>query len=208
MRYDRCKKLFGKFEHLQKLNVLICGVGGVGGYALDCLYRSGVKNITIVDFDTFDITNQNRQIGSEFLGEKKVEVLARLYPGVTPIDMKLTPQNIENLNLEKYDIVIDAIDDLNAKIALILKAYPKIVSSMGAAKRIDPTKIRIDSIWKTQNDPFAKKIRDRLKKENFKGDFKAVFSLEKPIPCDMGSFVGVTGAFGFALCSEVLKDFV
>jgi tRNA A37 threonylcarbamoyladenosine dehydratase len=112
------------------------------------------------------------------------------------------------LDLEKYDIVIDAIDDLNAKIALILKAYPKIVSSMGAAKRIDPTKIRIDSIWKTQNDPFAKKIRDRLKKENFKGDFKAVFSLEKPIPCDMGSFVGVTGAFGFALCSEVLKDFV
>ncbi len=208
MRYDRCKKLFGKFEHLQKLNVLICGVGGVGGYALDCLYRSGVKNITIVDFDTFDITNQNRQIGSEFLGEKKVEVLARLYPGVTPIDMKLTPQKIENLDLEKYDIVIDAIDDLNAKIALILKAYPKIVSSMGAAKRIDPTKIRIDSIWKTQNDPFAKKIRDRLKKENFKGDFKAVFSLEKPIPCDMGSFVGVTGAFGFALCSEVLKDFV
>ncbi|NPA87090.1 MAG: tRNA threonylcarbamoyladenosine dehydratase [Epsilonproteobacteria bacterium] len=208
MRYDRCKKLFGKFEHLQKLNVLICGVGGVGGYALDCLYRSGVKNITIVDFDTFDITNQNRQIGSEFLGEKKVEVLARLYPGVTPIDMKLTPQNIENLDLEKYDIVIDAIDDLNAKIALILKASPKIVSSMGAAKRIDPTKIRIDSIWKTQNDPFAKKIRDRLKKENFKGDFKAVFSLEKPIPCDMGSFVGVTGAFGFALCSEVLKDFV
>ncbi|WP_457563742.1 tRNA threonylcarbamoyladenosine dehydratase [Caminibacter pacificus] len=208
MRYDRCKKLFGKFEHLQKLNVLICGVGGVGGYALDCLYRSGVKNITIVDFDTFDITNQNRQIGSEFLGEKKVEVLARLYPGVTPIDMKLTPQNIENLDLEKYDIVIDAIDDLNAKIALILKAYPKIVSSMGAAKRIEPTKIRIDSIWKTQNDPFAKKIRDRLKKENFKGDFKAVFSLEKPIPCDMGSFVGVTGAFGFALCSEVLKDFV
>ncbi|WP_456488949.1 tRNA threonylcarbamoyladenosine dehydratase [Caminibacter pacificus] len=208
MRYDRCKKLFGKFEHLQTLNVLICGVGGVGGYALDCLYRSGVKNITIVDFDTFDITNQNRQIGSEFLGEKKVEVLARLYPGVTPIDMKLTPQNIENLDLEKYDIVIDAIDDLNAKIALILKAYPKIVSSMGAAKRIEPTKIRIDSIWKTQNDPFAKKIRDRLKKENFKGDFKAVFSLEKPIPCDMGSFVGVTGAFGFALCSEVLKDFV
>jgi tRNA A37 threonylcarbamoyladenosine dehydratase len=207
MRFDRCKKLFGKFEHLQKLNILICGVGGVGGYALDCLYRSGVKNITIVDYDIFDVTNQNRQIGSEFLGEKKVEVLARLYPGVTPIDMKLSPQNIESLDLKKYDIVIDAIDDLNAKTALILNAYPKIISSMGAAKRIDPTKIRIDSIWKTQNDPFAKKVRDRLKKEKFKGDFPAVFSLEKPKQCDMGSFVGVTGAFGFALCSEVLKDF-
>jgi len=207
MRYDRCKKLFSKFDHLQKLNILICGVGGVGGYALDCLYRSGVKNITIVDFDTYDITNQNRQIGSEFVGEKKVEVLSRLYPGVIPIDMKLTPQNIQTLEIEKYDIVIDAIDDLNAKIALITKAYPKIISSMGAAKRIDPTKIRIDSIWKTQNDPFAKKVRDRLKKINFKKDFPVVFSIEKPKECDMGSFVGVTGAFGFALCSEVLKDF-
>ncbi len=208
MRYDRCKKLFSKFENLQKLKILICGVGGVGGYALDCLYRSGVKEITIIDFDTFDKTNQNRQIGSEFTGEKKVKVLKKLYPGIKTIDMKLTPENIKTLDLEQYDIVIDAIDDLNAKIALIKKAYPKIISSMGAAKRIDPTKIKIDSIWKTQNDPFAKKIRDRLKKENFKGDFKVVFSLEKPIVCDMGSFVGVTGAFGFALCSEVLKDFV
>ena len=208
MRFDRCKKLFSKFEHLQNLKILICGVGGVGGYALDCLYRSGVKNITIIDFDTFDKTNQNRQIGSEFVGEKKVEVLAKLYPQITPIDMKLSPQNIETLDLTPYDIIIDAIDDLNAKIALIKKAHPKIISSMGAAKRIDPTKIRIESIWKTQNDPFAKKVRDRLKKESFKKDFKVVFSLEKPINCDMGSFVGVTGAFGFALCSEVLKDFV
>jgi tRNA A37 threonylcarbamoyladenosine dehydratase len=78
---------------------------------------------------------------------------------------------------------------------------------MGAAKRIDPTKIRIDSIWKTNTDPFAKKIRDKLKKD-FKKDFKVVYSIEKPINCDMGSFVGVTGAFGFALCSEVLKDFI
>jgi tRNA A37 threonylcarbamoyladenosine dehydratase len=208
MRYDRCKKLFGKFEHLHNLNILICGVGGVGGYALDCLYRSGVKNITIVDYDIFDVTNQNRQIGSEFVGEKKVKVLAKLYPGVNPIDMKLSSENIKSLDLKKYDIIIDAIDDLKAKIALIKEAYPKIISSMGAAKRIDPTKIRIDSIWKTNTDPFAKKIRDKLKKENFKGDFKVVYSIEKPIPCDMGSFVGVTGAFGFALCSEVLKDFV
>ena len=208
MKYDRCRKLFSKFEKLQKLNILICGVGGVGGYALDCLYRSGVKNITIIDYDTFDITNQNRQIGSEFVGSKKVEVLAKLYPGIIPIDMKLTPENIKEIDFKKYDIVIDAIDDLNAKITLITSAYPKIISSMGAAKRIDPTKIKIDSIWKTQTDPFAKKVRDRLKKIGFKGDFKVVFSTEKPINCDMGSFVGVTGAFGFALCSEVVKDFV
>ena len=208
MRYDRCKKLFSKFEKLQSLKILIAGVGGVGGYALDCLYKSGVKNITIIDYDTFDITNQNRQIGSEFIGEKKVDVLAKLYPSITSIDMKLTPENIKEIDFNKYDIVIDAIDDIKAKITLIISAYPKIISSMGAAKRIDPTKIKIDSIWKTQTDPFAKKIRYELKKKGFKDDFKAVYSTEKPIECNMGSFVGVTGAFGFALCSEVVKDFV
>ena len=208
MRFERCKRLFSKFEHLKDLRVLICGVGGVGGYALDCLYRSGIKDITIIDYDVFDETNQNRQIGSEFVGEKKVEVLSRMYKGINAIDLKLTPENINTIDFNDYDVVIDAIDDLKAKIALIKKAYPKIISSMGAAKRIDPTKIRIDSIWKTNTDPFAKKVRDKLKKEQFKGDFKVVFSIEKPIECNMGSFVGVTGAFGFALCSEVVKDFV
>jgi len=208
MRFDRCKKLFSKFDSITKLKILICGVGGVGGYALECLYKSGVRDITVVDYDTFDITNQNRQIGSEYVGEKKVDVLCRLYPGIRGIDLKLTKENIKTLNIPQFDVVIDAIDDLDAKTELIKTAYPNIVSSMGAAKRIDPTKIRIDSIWKTNTDPLAKKIRDRLKKENFKGDFKAVFSIEKPVKCDMGSFVGVTGAFGFALCSEVLKEFV
>ena len=208
MRYDRCRKIFSKFEKLQNLRVLICGVGGVGGHTLECLYKSGVKNITIIDYDTYDITNQNRQIGSEFVNEKKVEVLAKIYPGIIPIDMKLTPENIKKIDFNNYDIVIDAIDDVKAKIELIILAYPKIISSMGAAKRIDPTKIKIDSIWKTQTDPFAKKIRQELKKRDFKGNFNVVYSTEKPIECDMGSFIGVTGAFGFALCSEVLKDFV
>jgi len=73
LRFDRCKKLFSKFNELKKLNVLICGVGGVGGHVLNCLYRSGVSNITIIDYDVFDITNQNRQIGSEFVGLKKLK---------------------------------------------------------------------------------------------------------------------------------------
>ena len=208
MRYDRCRKLFSKFEKLQNLNVLICGVGGVGGYALECLYRSGVKNITIIDYDIFDETNQNRQIGSEFVGEKKVEVLAKLYPGIIPIDKKLTPKNIQKIDFEKYDVIIDAIDDIKAKISLIVSAYPKIISSMGAAKRIDPTKIKVSSIWQTDTDPFARKIRQELKKINFEKDFKTVYSTEKPIECEMGSFVGVTGTFGFTLCSEIIKNFI
>ena len=208
MRYDRCRKIFSKFKKLQNLKVLICGVGGVGGYALDCLYKSGVKNITIIDYDTYDITNQNRQIGSDFINEKKVEVLAKLYPGIAPVDMKLTPENIKKIDFNNYDIIIDAIDDIKAKTALIISTYPKIISSMGAAKRIDPTKINIDSIWKTQTDPFAKKIRQELKKLNFKGDFPVVYSTEKPINCNMGSFIGVTGVFGFTICSEILKKFI
>ena len=208
MRYDRCRKIFSKFGKLQNLKVLICGVGGVGGHTLECLYKSGVKNITIIDYDTYDVTNQNRQIGSENTGKKKVEILAKLYPGIIPIDMRLTPENIKEIDFNNYDIVIDAIDDIKSKITLITNSYPKIISSMGAAKRIDPTKIKIDSIWKTQNDPFAKKIRQELKKINFNKDFQVVYSIEKPIECNMGSFIGVTGAFGFALCSEIIKEFV
>ena len=203
MKFDRCRKLFSNFEELQKLNILICGLGGVGGYALDCLYKSGIQNITAIDYDTFEITNQNRQIGSEYIGEKKTEVFKRLYPNIEIIDIKLTPEFIENFDFSKFDYVIDAIDDIPAKIALIKKTYKKIISSMGAAKRIDSTQIEITSIWKTYNDPFAKAIRERLKKEKFNKNFKVVFSKETPTKCEMGSFVGVTASFGMSLCSYI-----
>ncbi len=206
MRFDRCKKLFSKFDKLKKLKILIVGVGGVGGYALDCLYKSGVCDITIVDFDKFDITNQNRQIGSEFVGEYKVEVLKKIYPGIKAINKKITPENIDELNLNEYDIIVDAIDDLKSKIALIKAREAKnIISSMGAAKRVDPTQIRVDKLKNTHTDPFARRLRQLLKEYK---DLKVVFSTEKPIECDMGSFVAVTGAFGFTICSEILKDFV
>jgi tRNA A37 threonylcarbamoyladenosine dehydratase len=206
MKYDRCRRLFENFDNLQKLNILICGIGGVGGYALDCLYKTGITNITAIDFDIFEIHNQNRQIGSEYVGEKKTKIFKKLYPKIEIIDTKITPEWIEKFDFDKFDIIIDAIDDIPAKIALIKKTYPKIISSMGAAKRIDPTKIEVSSIWKTYNDPFAKAIRDRLKKEKFNKNFKVVFSTETPIKCEMGSFIGVTGSFGLTICSEVIKS--
>jgi tRNA A37 threonylcarbamoyladenosine dehydratase len=205
MQFDRCKKLFDNFDELQKLNILICGIGGVGGYALDCLYRSGIQNITAIDYDTFEIHNQNRQIGSEYVGSKKTEVFKKLYPNIEIIDTKITPQWIESFDFSKFDYVIDAIDDIPAKIALIKKTYPKVISSMGAAKRIDPTKIEISSIWKTYNDPFAKVIRNKLKQNRFSKNLKVVFSTEEPKKCEMGSFIGVTASFGMAICSEVIK---
>jgi len=193
------------FEKLKKAKVLLIGVGGVGSFCLDCLYRSGVGNITIVDFDLFDITNQNRQIGSENIGEKKVEVLKRLYPGICAIEAKIDEEWVENFDFSKYDLVLDAIDDIKAKVALAKKVSNKLISSTGSARKCDPTKIEVCSIWKTYGDPFAKKIRYELKKAGFKGDFLAIFSPEAPVCKDKGSFVAVTGSFGLALCSKAIE---
>jgi len=205
MPFSRCKELFDNFEKFKNIKVLICGIGGVGGYALDCLYRSGIQNITAIDFDTFEITNQNRQIGSEYLGEKKTEVFKKLYPKIKTIDTKITPEWIEKFDFSEFDFVIDAIDDMEAKIALIKKTYPKLISSMGAARRIDPTKIEIADIWKTTIDPFAKIIRTRLKKDGFKQNFTTVYSIETPQKCEKGSFIAVTGGFGMTICAEIIK---
>ncbi|NPA73607.1 MAG: tRNA threonylcarbamoyladenosine dehydratase [Epsilonproteobacteria bacterium] len=210
MRFDRVKSLFrDDFSKIAKSKILLLGVGGVGGYCLDCLYRSGVKDITIVDYDIFDETNQNRQIGSENVGEKKVKSLANIYKNISYIDLKITPEEIKTFDFDKYDLVIDAIDDLPSKVALAHKVYGKLISSCGAAKRIDPTKIQIASIWKTTNDPFAKKFRNQLKKSGFKNDFDVVFSSETPKAIkELGSFVGVTGCVGLTLCSLALRKLV
>ncbi len=206
MRYERCRTLFGQsFDTIREAKVLILGVGGVGSFALDCLYRTGVGDITIVDFDRYDVTNQNRQIGSEHTGEVKVEVLGRLYPGIKKIYAKIDNDWVENFDFTPFDVVIDAIDDIRAKVAIAQKCAPKLISSMGSARKCDPTKIEAASIWKTHGDPFAKKIRYELKKAGFSGDFLAIFSPETPRCKDKGSFVGVTGAFGLALCAKTIE---
>ena len=201
MRFDRCKKLFkNDFEKIQKAKILILGVGGVGGFALDCLYRSGVKNITIIDFDKFDESNQNRQIGSEEVGEYKVEVLAKKYPGIKAINQKITIEYLQTNLFDEFDYIIDAIDDIKVKVELILKYHKKLISSGGSAKRIDPSKIKYVDIYKTYNDPFLKKLRYELKKRGFNKNFKVVFSTEEPRCTELGSFVGVTGSFGLFIC--------
>ena len=207
MRYIRCKQLFGDdFKKIAKAKIILFGVGGVGGHTLDALYKTGIKNITIVDFDKYEITNQNRQIGSENLGKIKTKILANLYPGITPITQKVTKEWVEKFDFDDFDLIIDAIDDIPVKVALAHKNYDKFISSCGGAKRVDPTKIEISSIWKTINDPFAKKFRYELKKAGFDKDFEVVFSKELPTRCEgLGSFVGVTGSMGYALASLALK---
>lgn len=206
LRYARCEKLFGDdFSKLQSAKILILGVGGVGSFAMDCLYRTGITNITIVDYDIFDETNQNRQIGSDAVGSVKVDHLKTLYPTVEAINEKIDLEWIENFDFDKYDLILDAIDDIKAKVELIKRYHKKLISTTGSAKRIDPTKIEYVNIFKTYNDPFARKIRDELKKANFNKNFKVVFSSENPNCKDLGSFVGVTGSFGLTMCSITIK---
>ncbi len=206
IKFSRCKSLFGDdFEKLQKAKIIILGVGGVGGHALDCLYKSGVKHITIVDFDTFELSNQNRQIGSEALGESKVKHLKTLYPNITAIEQKIDIDWVDKFDMSEFDLILDAIDDIKPKIQIIKKYYKKLISTTGSAKRLDPAKIEYINIFKTFNDPFAKKIRDELKKAKFNKNFKVIFSSEEPKCKDMGSFVGVTGSFGLIMCSLALE---
>jgi len=206
LRYSRVRSLLGEnIERLHEAKVLLLGVGGVGGFCLDCLVRSGVTDVTIVDCDTFELSNQNRQIGSENTGAVKVHHLQTLYPTVKALHEKITPAWIEAFDFTPYDLVLDAIDDMKAKVALANRVHEKLISSTGGAKKLDPTKIELTSVWKTHGDPLAKKFRYELKKSGFRGDFPVVFSPEAPICKDLGSFVGVTGAFGLTLCSAAVR---
>lgn len=211
-RFTRSRWLFGEnFTKLQNAKVLVCGCGGVGGAAIECLYRSGVINLSVIDCDKFDITNQNRQFGSENLGEKKCEVFAKKFDGVTPIFAKINDEFLEKFDISKFDFVIDAVDDIRAKIALAVLCSEKnikFISSLGAAKRLNPSEIKIASIWKTHSDPFAKKFRYELKKANFKGDFPCVFSEEEPNCEKLGSFMGVTASFGLFVASFVVRNLI
>lgn len=206
-RYSRVRLLIGeeKLNRLHNAKVLLLGTGGVGGFCLDSLVRTGVKNITIVDKDRFEITNQNRQIGSEALGEIKVEHLCKLYPSVTPICANINQEWIESFDFNKYDLVIDAIDDMQAKVQIALHVKKDLISSTGGAKKLDPTQIQIDSIWNTKGDGLAKKFRYELRKAGFDGNFNVVYSAESPHCSGLGSFVGVTGSFGLALSSLAIK---
>jgi len=208
MRFERCRLLFGEegFEKLQKAHILILGVGGVGSYALDCLYRSGVGRITILDYDRYDESNRNRQIGSDCaVGECKVSTLAQLYPGIETIRQKMDLEWVETFDFDPYDLVIDAADTTRIKIEVARRCWRKLLMSLGSAKRIDASQVQVASIWKSHGDALGRKIRNELKKAKFNRNFTVVFSPEEARCKEKGSFVGVTGTFGLTLCSEAVK---
>ncbi len=209
-RYDRIELLLeDDFKKIKDAKIILLGVGGVGSFCLDCLVRSGVKDITIVDFDTYDKSNQNRQMHSELHeGEIKVEALKKHYPNITTINVRIDEQWVWDFDFDNYDLVLDAIDDTKAKLALAQRCYKKLISSFGSAKRIDASCVKVDNIWKTYGDKFGSKIRYELKKRGFKKKYKVIFSSEEARVKDKGSFMGVTATFGLFMCSEAVKRLI
>ena len=177
-------------ERLQSANILIVGLGGVGSFAAEFLVRSGIGNLTIVDGDTVDITNINRQLPAlnSTIGKNKTDVVAERILDINPeINLKkinefLEPEQMEEiLTQEKFDYVLDCIDSLSPKLALIItckRKKNKLVSAMGAGGKTDPSKVMVRDISKTNNCFLAKQIRKKLKKEQIHKGFRCVFSTE------------------------------
>jgi len=207
MKHQRTKILLGdNFDIIKNAKILLLGVGGVGSMCLECLYRSGITDITIVDYDIYDESNQNRQLHSHLhVGKSKVHSLKEHYPSITPLHVKVDKEWIDGFDFDAYDLVLDAIDDTHAKLHLAQKTYKKLISAVGSAKRLDPTKVEVSTIWKTHGDRFGAKIRYELKKRGFKKNYMVVFSSEAALVKEKGSFMGVTGTFGFAMCSQAIK---
>ena len=177
-------------ERLQSANILIVGLGGVGSFAAEFLVRSGIGNLTIVDGDTVDITNINRQLPAlnSTIGKNKTDVVAERILDINPeINLKkinefLEPERMEKiLTQEKFDYVLDCIDSLSPKLALIItckRKKIKLLSAMGAGGKTDPSKVMVRDISKTNNCFLAKQIRKKLKKEQIHKGFRCVFSTE------------------------------
>ena len=177
-------------ERLQSANILIVGLGGVGSFAAEFLVRAGIGNLTIVDGDTVDITNINRQLPAlnSTIGKNKTDVVAERILDINPeINLKkinefLEPERMEEiLTQEKFDYVLDCIDSLSPKLALIItckRKKIKLVSVMGAGGKTDPSKVMVRDISKTNNFFLAKQIRKKLKKEQIHKGFRCVFSTE------------------------------
>ncbi len=206
-KHDRLKLLFeDDFSKLQNAKIILLGVGGVGSFCLDCLFRTGITDVTIVDFDTYDDSNQNRQMWSELHeNEFKVDALKKHYPEVKIINKRIDEQWVWDFDFDEYDLVLDAIDDTKAKLAIAQKCHKKLISSFGGAKRIDASAVKVDDIWKTYGDKFGSKIRYELRKRGFKKKYKVIFSSEEARVKEKGSFMGVTATFGLMMCSEAVK---
>ena len=229
--FQRSELLLGPeaMGRISKKRVIIFGVGGVGSWCAESLVRSGIKQLTIVDSDSVCASNINRQLmaTTETVGQVKVNVLRErlltINPAaeITAIHEFFTAETADSFHLNTYDYIIDAIDSLKDKALLILMATSlpssredkrgvQFFSSMGAALKLDPTRIKIAEFWKIQGDPLARVLRKRFKREGkFPArKFQCVYSdeLVEPLGDGKGSLVHITAIFGFMLAGLVIQD--
>lgn len=221
-KFDRAESMLGEefLDILNKKRVIIFGLGGVGGYCLEGLIRGGIQNITIVDGDVIDETNINRQIlaTEKTIGMPKVEVAkSRAYEINSDIEIEsiyefYKDEKYEMFKLDEYDYIIDAIDDVKAKISLAYfadKSNIPMISSMGTGNKLNATSFKVDSIHNTSVCPLAKKMRKELKKIGVT-DLKVVYSNEEPIKkiSPPGSISFIPPIAGFIMAGEVIKDLI
>ena len=221
-RLHRIKLLLGDdaVKKLRQSTVMVVGCGAVGSFAIESLARSGVGHIILIDFDKVEESNINRQLFAldSTVGMSKVDIAKMRIHDINP-EIKVNTLNLffdEKTNLDiKPDFVIDAIDSVQSKIALYKWCFKNdvpFISSMGAARKTDITKIKIDKISKTSVCPLASKIRHIVKEERLK-DFPVVYSTELATPQqnggrEFGSIITVTGTFGLMLADFVIKKLI
>lgn len=224
--YTRTKMLIGdKIESLESARVLVCGVGGVGGYVVEALARAGVGTIAVLDCDVFSKSNLNRQILAtvDTIGKRKTDVAIERIKNINPhcktiaYDLFYMPDTAQSVPVEDFDYIVDAIDTVSAKLALIVRAENAgvpIISCMGTGNKLG-TNFEVCDIYKTSVCPLAKVMRKELKSRGVKS-LKVVYSKEEPlIPKDTpeengrhipGSICFAPAIAGMVLASEVIKD--
>ena len=222
MEFARLELLVGeKILKIKNLKVLIIGVGGVGGYAAESLARCGVSSITIVDYDRIDITNINRQIIAlhSTIGKKKVDVLSTRIKDINPncqvktYDLFIDSSNIQLIFDADYDYILDCCDTIKSKELIIREAVKrkiKIISSMGAGFKLDPSKISIAKLKKTSYDKIASILRKNLKDQKECLEIPVVYSTESGIKHDkiIGSNSFIPSMFGLFMTSYIINDIV
>lgn len=225
---ERTALIYGKetLEALENKKVMVVGLGGVGGYVVEALTRMGIGHFILIDHDVVSESNINRQLIATYqtIGQKKIDVMKERMLTIQPevdvkaLDMFVLPENIDSINFEGVDYIVDAIDCVTAKIALILKAKElniPIISSMGTGNKVNPALLEIIDIYKTSMCPLAKVMRHELKKRGIK-KLKVLYSKEeqqKNIIVDgkkraPGSTPFVPSSAGLLIASEVTADLI
>ena len=221
--FSRTELLLGKpaMEKLKQSTVAVFGLGGVGGYVVEALARSGVGALVLVDHDTVSLTNINRQIFATHstVGMDKAEVakarVLDIHPEISVTAHKIFygPDTASCFDFSKYDYVVDAIDTVAAKIDIIVRckeAGTPVISSMGTGNKLDPTRFEIADIDKTSVCPLAKVIRKAMRDRGIKG-VKVLYSKEEPVKTGSrtpGSISFVPSAAGLIIGGEVIKDLI